>query len=438
VAPPDVSRRSPRFALAAYCLLGVAVLAALRAWQGRAFFNHDDAVYAYTARLLIEQGGLYSEVAAAQPPLLFWTGGAILGTADSIEGLRAGVALFAFLKGALVAVAVWRLTRREFPAVAAGIASLLTPISLFDHAALIPESFVAPLLMGAALLATERRWRWASGALGAAAGAFKLPYGLIALVVGLSGGGRRRWLAGFGFAGAGLVGVSLAIYGTGVVDHVVVAQMEMGRQQPRFILGLLLQAAWNVLPLTFLAALAWRRRQSLHDAELVRRLTALAVAGLVGIVSVSKTGTGHNQLAVAEAPLVALAVAGLASMASEPRSRRRLELSLAVAAFALLLVQTASLLASPKTADAYNAPTNELVLPEPFDEFAWSMDDEDVDRAVAVAGRCPPNVAYSGSPHIAFLARRRLPGDQPDSFILAAPVHDRLRHAMEAERRRCP
>jgi hypothetical protein len=430
----------PRFGLAAYCLLGVAVLAALHALQGRAFVNTDETVYAYTARLFIEQGGLYSEVAASQPPLLFWTGGAILATADSIEGLRVGVALFALLKGALVAVAAWRLTRREVPAVAAGIASLLTPWSIFDHAALIPESFAAPLLMAAALLATNPRWRWASGALGAAAGAFKLPYGLIALVVGLSGGGRRLWLAGFAVAGAALVGVSLAIYGAGLVDHVVVAQMQIGTQQPRLILALLLQAAWNELPLMVLAALAWRRRQSFHDAELVRRLAALSVGGLVGVVSVTKAGTGTDQLAVAEAPLVALAVAGVASMASQPRALRPLEFSLAAAACTFLLVQTASLLAEPKSAAAFNAPTNELVLPEPFKryKFAWSMDDEDIDRAVAVARRCPPNVAYSGSPHIAFIARRPLPGDQPDSFILEVPVHDRLRRAVDAERRRCP
>jgi hypothetical protein len=48
-------------------------------------------------------------------------------------------------------------------------------------------------------------------------------------------------------------------------------------------------------------------------------------------------------------------------------------------------------------------------------------------------------VASSGDPYIAFLSGRRMPGDQPDLFIIRyAPIDAAFARRAAADRRRCP
>jgi hypothetical protein len=58
---------------------------------------------------------------------------------------------------------------------------------------------------------------------------------------------------------------------------------------------------------------------------------------------------------------------------------------------------------------------------------------------VAAARRCPAAVAYSGSPYVAFLADRRMPGEQPDIFMLRyASADARFARRAAAAEPRCP
>lgn len=71
--------------------------------------------------------------------------------------------------------------------------------------------------------------------------------------------------------------------------------------------------------------------------------------------------------------------------------------------------------------------------------LAWSASPAAVDRAVAVARRCPRNQPYSGIPYAAFLANRRMPGHQPDLFIIqAASITASFAKRAALDRPRCP
>ncbi len=62
-----------------------------------------------------------------------------------------------------------------------------------------------------------------------------------------------------------------------------------------------------------------------------------------------------------------------------------------------------------------------------------------MDRAAAAARACPPGVPYSGQAFVAFVARRPMPGDQPDTFIVqTAETHRELLRRVTADARRCP
>jgi hypothetical protein len=62
-----------------------------------------------------------------------------------------------------------------------------------------------------------------------------------------------------------------------------------------------------------------------------------------------------------------------------------------------------------------------------------------VEAAVARARRCPPAAAYSGPPYFAYLAHRRMPGNQGDPFIIQhAPADARFLAAASDDQPRCP
>jgi hypothetical protein len=62
-----------------------------------------------------------------------------------------------------------------------------------------------------------------------------------------------------------------------------------------------------------------------------------------------------------------------------------------------------------------------------------------VDQQVTAARACPATRAYSGTSYIAFLADRRIPGNQPDPFITyGAPINAAFARQAEADVPRCP
>jgi hypothetical protein len=158
-------------------------------------------------------------------------------------------------------------------------------------------------------------------------------------------------------------------------------------------------------------------------------LIAVAVAGLVLVLTITKTGTYVNTIVLAEPPLIALGAAGLVWVL---RERRTAAVAVAAAACALAAVQVASFVADP---------TDPGLFVRPFSDPAhgWEADDATVAQAVAAASACPPGVPYSGAPFYAFVAERPMPDDQPDQFLLAqTPVAAAAARNAAADTPRCP
>ncbi len=409
----------------------VAEYVLLALWQRNGYWDFSDGVYALSARELLHGGSLYSTFAGAQPPPVYLVGAGLLAIHDGLASVRTGMALAELATALLVGFAVLRLSNRRGLALAAALASPLLPLELHEHAQLIPETIAAPLLMAGALLAARPgRSAWAGVAL-ALAVSCKLAFVVPALAIVLAGPDRRRTGAAFLASGAILAGASLAGYGTSLWTETVRAQFEVGTASLHYVGGLLAQAAWNELPLLVLAAplvLAARRRAALSaDAQLERVLLASAAGGLLLGLSLFKHGSYLDVLVVAEAPLLALAVAGAAALWRSGGTRL-----LASLAVALLLAQSASILLDPGNPPIARRPGAQSGLAEVSSPAA-------VNAAVSAARRCAPARAYSGAPYLAFLANRRMPGEQPDTFMLAnAPADRSFARRAAADTPRCP
>src|SRR5205807_2181396 len=89
-------------AVAVFLLGGIALLVALRVWQGDAYWSYSDGVYALSARLLLRGHELYRGIAAAQPPPVFYAGALVLAIRDSLDALRVGLSAVDLVTGALV------------------------------------------------------------------------------------------------------------------------------------------------------------------------------------------------------------------------------------------------------------------------------------------------------------------------------------------------
>jgi hypothetical protein len=411
---------------------GLAELALLALWQRNGYWDFSDGVYAASARQLLHGLAPYRDFAAAQPPPVYLFGALLLAVHDRLVSLRAGLGLVDLATAALVAVSVWRLSGRRWLAVAAGAGALLLPISLHEHAQLTPETLAAPLLLAGALWCARPARAAAGGLLLALAAACKLAFVIPALAIGLASPARRRATVTLLASGASLGGLSLAIFGTGEWREAVQAQLQLGRASLHYASGLLTQGAWNELPLVLGAApavwLAWRDAEEVHERELVRTLAAAAAGGLVLALTVLKRGSYINVLGVAEPPLLVLAACGAAWSWERWRPGRALVVALA----ALLAAQSISLLASPGDPWAAKRPGAQSGL-------AWSASPAAVDRAVSLARRCSRRRAYSGNPYIAFLAARRMPGYQPDVFVLQhARVDASFATRAALDQPRCP
>jgi hypothetical protein len=406
---------------------GAVELALLAVWQRNGYWDFSDGVYADTARALLGGQRLYRDIAAAQPPPVYLVGALLLAIHDGLGSLRAGLAIVELVTAALVATCVWRVSGRGRLALAAGAVTPLLPLTLREHAQLLPETLAAPLLMGGALWCARAERASAGGVLLALAAGCKFAFGLPALAIALSASAQRRALAGLGVAGVALTAAALAVFGTGLWREAVRAQLQVGTNSVRYVAGLLTQGAWNELPLLAGAAAALLLASHARDRELLRTLAAAAGAGLVLAITLFKRGSYLNVLVVAEPPLLALAACGAAWAWERSRARR-----FVTVLGALLAAQSLSLVI---------APGDPVIARRPFARagLEYTLSPAAVTSAVAAAHRCPLGIAYSGPPYLAFLANRRMPGNQPDQFIIRyAAIDAPFASRATLDRPRCP
>jgi hypothetical protein len=412
-----------------FALGAVGLLVALAVWQRNGYWEYSDGVYSDSARELLHGRDLYGQMAGAQPPPVYLVGALLLAIHDGLASIRAGMALFDLATAALVVAVVWRLTGRRWLAAGSGLVALFLPWSLHEHAQLMPETLAAPLLLGSALLAARAPRAVLAGALGALAVACKLAFALPALLVALAAARAWRAVGGLVLGAAVLALVGTAVFGTALWRETVVAQLQVGHHPLHYVGGLWAQAAWNLAPLAIPAVAAVVLRERAREPRLVVTTAAAAVGGLLLVISVYKNGTYLNVVQISEAPLLALAAAGAAWLV-EIRALPAVAITLCLAL--LGVAQVASLLVNPDN-------------PRPFARPAAAtaprrtLSPAGVDRANDAARACPPRLAYSGPPYIAFLANRRMPGHQPDQFIIANAREDaRFARLAANDQPRCP
>lgn len=414
---------SRRTALALGTLLGALVLVALHFHRGIEYWNYSEGVYAFTSRLLLDGGDLYGHTVVAQPPWQFLFGAGALSIHDTLTFLRLAVGIAQLAAGVLAGIAVWRLTENPWVTAAAPALSLLTPWTVREHGALTPELLAPPVLLGAALLAARPRTAAAAGALAALAPFIKWPYALALIAIVLFSAAPKRAAAGAAVALAVQALAFTAIFGFGLWDDTVIAQMHSGRRGLDVLKGVWGQAFWSLIGLTALAALVWHKRGALRDGPLLKVLAALAPAMLATLITNAKDGTGLSVIVPIEAALLPLALAAVVIV-----SLRWIALGGLLFTFA----QSASLLTSSTTTTPFLYPTSE--------RGAWGRADDEahVEAKVAQAEACPPRVPYDGPPFLAFLARRSMPDDQPDQFLPAhSPYLKDVAERMVAAQPRC-
>jgi len=426
--------RSRPYLIATALAVGALEMVLLALWQRNGYWDFSDGVYAETAREVLRGASLYRGVAAAQPPPVYLLGALLLAIHDGLAAIRTGLALVQLATAGLVAVAVLRLSGERWLALAAGLATPLLPIALHEHAQLIPETLAAPLLMAGALWCARRERAVLGGVALALAASCKLAFIVPALAVVALAADRRRAAAGLVGAGVLFGLVAMLGYGSSLWTETVSAQFALGAAPAHYVAGLIAQAAWSELPLVagvlaFGAVYVRGRRIDGPQAALSRTLLAAALGGLLLALTLFKHGSYISVLIVAEPPLLALACVGALGL----WRHAGLGGQIGVSAFAALLAaQSLSLLVSPADPALARRPGARSGLAELSSPAA-------VSRAVATARRCPAGVAYSGPPYLAFLADRRMPGAQPDIFMLRYSSTDvAFERSAAVDQPRCP
>ncbi len=428
-----MSPRGSRGAVAAGVAAALALAIVLRVVRGDALWSAGEGIYGLTARRLLEGGDVYGEIAAAQPPLHFLAGAGFLAIEDSIGGLRAGVGLLQLVSAGLAGAIAWRLTGSRLAATAAPPATLLAPWNVHEHAVFIPEHVALPLLLGAALLAARERTAVVAGVLAAAAVAIKLPLVLAGVGILAGAAARPRFAAGAVAAAAVLAAVFVAAFGAGELwENLVTAQADTGARALDDLAGAYGQLAWNLAPLLMWVPFAALARGGAGADRRLLATTAGLFAGVAAtLLTLAKNGTGLYVAASVEVAAVPLAAAGVVALLRRGR-RRPLVAAAALAAAALRHAPSHSARAPPARPRA-------LGRPRPTSGSADRPTAEADARRDAPARACPPGTASSGPSFVAHAARRRMPGDQPDTFIVAtAETHAELLRRVEADARRCP
>jgi hypothetical protein len=427
---------------AASISIGVAVASALgaglMALRWHQDWNVSEGTYALTSRALLEGGDLYGDLVVAHPPLMFVFGAGVLFLNDSLDLLRIVVVLLQLGALGSLSLVVWRLTRSGSATACVAPLGVFLPWTVHEHGIFTAEPVALPLLAGAAVLGARPRGSAWAGALLAVAVGVKLPM-LIPALVGLwFVADRQRAIVAFGAVLACVVGGTLAVFGGGVVEQAILAQTEVDRHGPRYVAEITAQAGWNLAPLLLgVLALVMARRRGWRSADEAqwRIAVGLAIGVAATYASVLKDGTSLTVLPPIEALSLPLAVVGgwLWVSGVVTSTRPRLVRIAAGLAFAFLLVQPLSLLA-----DARHG--GHLFL-RPLSGSAWGLNltREETDRRVARLDRCPSGVASSQTTTVAFRARHRMPGDQPDTFLpsRAERLADVAR-AVAADVPRCP
>jgi len=409
------------------------VLIALDAWQRRAYVDYSDGVYALSAHLLLHGHTPYKDFAAAQMPLLYYAGAGMLALGDSIDALRRSMALVDLVLAALTLVAVYRLTGRRLAAALGGVASLIVPWALLEHAQLLPETFAAPLLVASMLAASRRRTSWLAGLAGAVAAFFKVAFLVPSAAIVATAASPLAAAGGLLGTLAGGAVASLLVFGSGFWHEAFQAQAQSGLHSVHYTAGLWVQAAWNLLPLGVPAVIAARKRAAARDETLCRVVIAGSLGSLLLLLSLLKQGSYLDVLVVIEPPLLILAVCGWTWILSERTTdARRRNVIVSAIALALGVIQVGSLLSSP---------TDPALFGRPFAASppSWVLTTGQVDREVVLIKRCPATIAYSGPPYLALAADRRVPGNQPDQFIIGHAAADRrFLIAAARDQPRCP
>jgi hypothetical protein len=406
--PPHVRRRLTWGDWLLAAVAALVVMAVLQLVRGHSDWGPSEGVYVLSAHLFKDGHRLYHDLIASQPPWVYLFGAVPLAIHDSLDAVRLACGLAQVVTGLLAAATVLRLTGNRWAAIAAAPLALLTPWAAQQHGLLLPEQLGAPLLLGAALLASQERTAPWAGVLAGIAVFAKWPFVLPAAAIVLASPARGR-MALWALGAVAVQAVAFTgIFGTAFWRQTVQAQYQAGHGLDHD-LGSWVQGGWNLLPLVLLAAAAlWRRAES-EDPPLLRTVAAGAAGALLAATSIVKPGTGLNVLVPAEPLLLSLAIPGALWLA---RTRRWAAAGVAVLA-ALMLAQSVSTLVSPES-------------PQPFERpglggNAWGVvhTKAQMDRLVAQARACPPGAVYAGSPLVAYLAGRHVPDDQPDGFIVS-------------------
>ena len=210
----------------AVAVVGEFALIAL--WQRNGYWEFSDGVYLLSGREFLHGLIPYRDFAAAQPPGVYLVGAGLLWVHDGLSAARAGLGIVGVVTAVLVGLAVWRLTERPGLTVIAVLAAPLLPITLHEHAQLIPETLAAPLILGAALSCTRAERTVLCALLLVLACACKVAFVVPALAVIAASPFRWRLLAAFIVIGLVLAGVSLLGFGTAEWRETVLAQLRVG------------------------------------------------------------------------------------------------------------------------------------------------------------------------------------------------------------------
>lgn len=424
VVPRDAAAwRDP--ALWAGVAVGLVLALAMTVLRGDAMWSPSEGVYALTARQLLDGDDLYSRLVGAQPPVALYAGVLPLLVHDSLGSIHTSMALLQLLGGALAAVAVRRLTRSAVATALTPVAAVALPWAVNQHGVYTPEVVGLPLLLGAGVLAARERGAPWAGILLALAVFTKLPFVVPAVLVALVAADRRRtvlWLAG---AVAVQVVAYTLLFSPAVWEQTILAQGDSGFDPLGSIPGVAAQTVWNLLGLLVGCALLLRHRASWPaDRRQLRVSAALAAGTAVTWVSTVKDGTSLNVTVPIELALLPVAATGFVlawrgvgpSSAVGARAVGRWALP---AVAALALAQSVAVLVPPHDAFPWVRPGS----PPTFGE---SASEETVREKVRVAdASCAPDAPYGGLAYFAFAADRRMPDDQPDTYL--PKTSDRLR-----------
>lgn len=389
--------------------------------RGDALWGQSDGVYAFTSRLLLHGDDLYGRLVAAQPPLTLYAGVPALAISDSLTALHLWIGLLQVAGGVGAAVAVRRLTGSAWCTGVAPVLAIGLPWAVNQHGVFLPELVGLPLLLGGAAAAARRRSAALAGVLLALAVFVKFPFALPALAVALVAADRGRtlrWLVGVGIGQAVLYTL---LFGTDLWEQTLLAQGQSGLHAWSMLPGTVLQSVWTLLGVLVAGGLLLLHRDAWPADRVQLRVSfALAVGTAATWVTSLKVGTSLYVLVPFEVAMIPLALSGVAVAWNRRTDRRPL------ARVARVLVPAAVLLTIAQSI---------AVLVPPHDAFPWTRPgtspaygpiarQDAVDRTVrTLRASCANDAPYGGLAYYAFLANRRMPDQQPDTFLTANSEH---------------